>query len=137
MPVCFIEGPTGIGDEAKMKMMKNITAALNEAFHIDDIRFFLREYLADQVAQDGRTSEPVRPVCSINVPYVRSIDVKRKLIEQLHVAVAEGYKDLANTRETLIFVNQYELENVGLTGTLQSDRPKIVDLIERTNSVSA
>jgi phenylpyruvate tautomerase PptA (4-oxalocrotonate tautomerase family) len=44
MPVCFIEAPPGIRNEAKKKMVAQITAAIDEAFHIGETLIFLREY---------------------------------------------------------------------------------------------
>ena len=54
MPVIFIEAPPGIGADAKQTMMRKITEAVDEAYHIGDTLVFLREYPADNVAQDGR-----------------------------------------------------------------------------------
>ena len=50
MPICFIEAPPGIRVEAIQK----ITSAIDEAYHIGDTLIFLREYPAENVAQDGR-----------------------------------------------------------------------------------
>jgi hypothetical protein len=54
MPVLFIEAPLGIRPDAKRKMMEKITAAVDEAYHIGDTLVFLREYLAENVAMDGK-----------------------------------------------------------------------------------
>lgn len=54
MPVCFIEAPPGIRAEAKKRMVKKITEAIDEAYHIGDTLIFLREYAAEDVAMDGR-----------------------------------------------------------------------------------
>ena len=54
MPVCFIEAPPGICTEAKKRMVEKITSAIDEAYHIGDTLIFLREYPAENVAQDGR-----------------------------------------------------------------------------------
>jgi hypothetical protein len=54
MPVIFIEAPLGLGADAKRTMMRKITEAVDEAYHIGDTLIFLREYPADHVAQDGR-----------------------------------------------------------------------------------
>jgi hypothetical protein len=43
MPQFFIEAPIGIGDEAKRRMLKEITAAIDHAYHIPDVRIWLRE----------------------------------------------------------------------------------------------
>ena len=54
MPVLFIEAPEGICPEKKQMMMRKITAAIDEAYHIGDTLTFLREYPTDNVAMDGR-----------------------------------------------------------------------------------
>jgi phenylpyruvate tautomerase PptA (4-oxalocrotonate tautomerase family) len=54
MPVLFIEAPPGIRPEAKRTMMKKLTDAIDEAYHIGDTLIFLREYPIENVAMDGR-----------------------------------------------------------------------------------
>jgi hypothetical protein len=53
MPVLFIEAPPGIRPEAKRTMMRKLTEAIDEAYHIGDTLIFLREYSAENVASDG------------------------------------------------------------------------------------
>jgi hypothetical protein len=80
MPQFFVEAPTGIRDDAKRTMMEDITAAIDEAYHIPDVRIWLREYPADNVAQDGRLgAEAIRPVCFLEAPELSSLDAKRKM----------------------------------------------------------
>jgi phenylpyruvate tautomerase PptA (4-oxalocrotonate tautomerase family) len=136
VPICLIGAPTGIRNDAKRKMVEKITAALDETWHTPDVRIFLREYPVENVAQDGRLqSEPVRPVCFINAPLLRSIDAKRRLAEKTHAALAEAYEGIANTRDIMLFIHQYELENGGWTGSLQSDKPEIVGAMKQLNGV--
>jgi len=54
MPALFIEAPPGIRPEAKKTLMKKLTDAADEAYHIGDTLIFLREYPAKNVAMDGR-----------------------------------------------------------------------------------
>jgi phenylpyruvate tautomerase PptA (4-oxalocrotonate tautomerase family) len=54
MPVLFIEAPPGIRPESKRTMMKKLTEAIDEAYHIGDTLIFLREYSTENVAMDGR-----------------------------------------------------------------------------------
>ena len=54
MPVCRIEAPPGIGIAAKKKMVAQVTAAINEAYHIGDTLVFLQECSPENVALDGR-----------------------------------------------------------------------------------
>jgi phenylpyruvate tautomerase PptA (4-oxalocrotonate tautomerase family) len=54
MPVLYIDAPPGIRPEAKRQSMEEITAVVDEAYHIGDTLIFLREYTAENVAMDGR-----------------------------------------------------------------------------------
>jgi hypothetical protein len=134
MPVCFLEVPAGIRPDAKKMLVQKIKAAVNEVWPIPDVRVFFREYQAENVAQDGHfQSEPVRPVCFLNVPLLRSLDAKRKLSRTLQAAFAEAYAGLANTAEFMIFYNLYPLENASVGGRLQSDNPQAVEGIRQLN----
>jgi len=53
MPVVFIEAPPGIRPEAKKTLMKKVTDAIDETYHIGDTLIFLREYPAENVAMEG------------------------------------------------------------------------------------
>jgi phenylpyruvate tautomerase PptA (4-oxalocrotonate tautomerase family) len=134
MPVLLIEAPPGIRPGAKKRLVERATAALDEAYHIPDVRIFIREYPPENVGQDGRLqAEPVRPVCFIEAPQLRSIDARRKMIEGINAAVAEAYEGIANIREALILHNEYPLENAGWAGRLQSDNPEVVQAIMKLN----
>ena len=73
MSVCRIEAPPGIGIAAKKKMVEQITAAIDEAYHFGDTLVFLQECAPENVAMDGRllsenickrlVPEPVRGSC--------------------------------------------------------------------------
>lgn len=134
MPVCLIEAPTGIRNDARKRLVEKTTAALDEAYHVPDVRIFLREYPPENVGQDGRLqAEPARPVCFIEAPQLRSIAAKRKMVERINAAVAEAYEGIANTREILILHNEYPLENAGWGGRLQSDSPELVEAMKKLN----
>ena len=134
MPTITIEAPTGVRKDAKKRLMEKTTAALNEAYPIPDVRIFLREYEVENVAQDGRLeSEPVRPVCFIEAPQLRSLAARRKLVEKINAAVADAYQGIANTREILILQNEYPLENAAWGGRLQSDNPDVVEAMKKLN----
>jgi len=134
MPQFFVEAPVGIRDDAKRTMMQDITAAIDEAYHIPDVRIWLREYQADNVAQDGRVgAEAIRPVCFLEAPQLSSIDAKRKMAEKILIAVGQAYDGIANTAETLILMNHYPLENAGFAGRLQSDDPQLVEAMKQLN----
>jgi len=134
MPQFFVEAPVGIRDDAKRTMMQDITAAIDEAYHIPDVRIWLREYQADNVAQDGRVgAEAIRPVCFLEAPELSSIDAKRKMAEKILTAIGQAYDGIANTAETLILMNHYPLENAGFAGRLQSDDPQLVEAMKQLN----
>ena len=134
MPQFFVEAPAGISSDAKQKMMKDLTAAIDDAFHIPDVRVWLREYPADNVAQDGRVAaEAIRPVCFLEAPELSSLDAKRKMAERILAAVGQAYDGIANTAETLILMNHYPLENAGFAGRLQSDDPALVQAMAQLN----
>jgi len=102
-------------------MMQEITAAIDEAFHIPDVRIWLRKYAADNVAQDGHLgAEPVPPLCLLEAPELQSIATRRTMANKIMAAITETYKGLANTGETLILMNHHPLENAGFAGRLQS-----------------
>jgi hypothetical protein len=134
VPQFFVEAPVGIRDDAKRTMMQDLTAAIDEAYHIPDVRIWLREYQADNVAQDGRLgAEAIRPVCFLEAPELSSLDAKRKMAEKILTAIGQAYDGLANTAETLILMNHYPLENAGFAGRLQSDDPQLVEAMKQLN----
>jgi phenylpyruvate tautomerase PptA (4-oxalocrotonate tautomerase family) len=134
MPTMFIEAPAGIRNDAKKKLVEETTAALDEAYHIPDVRIFLREYPLQNVGQDGRIqSEAVRPVVFIEAPQLRTLDAKRKMVKQINAAIADAYEGIANIREILIFHNEYPLESVGWAGRLQSENPEIIAAMKKLN----
>ena len=127
MPIFVIEGPQGLRTEAKAILMAEITAALDEAYHIPDVRVFLREHAAVNVAQDGRAqAEPIRPVCFIEAPKLSGLDARRMLIWKLNGAVAKAFAGMAKTDDILILFNEYPLELAGAGGRLQSENPDMV-----------
>jgi phenylpyruvate tautomerase PptA (4-oxalocrotonate tautomerase family) len=135
MPVFTVDAPSGARPDAKQKMLKEITEALDEAYHFPDTRGWLREYAAENVSQDGRVqAEPVRPVCTLEVPELASLDAKRKLVRKVEAAVGAGYAGIANTGEVLVLINHYPLENVGWRQGLQSDKPEIVAALSQLNT---
>jgi hypothetical protein len=134
MPQFFVEAPEGIRDDAKHKMMNELTAAIDDAYHIPDVRVWLREYPAANVAQDGRIgAEAIRPVCFLEAPQLSSLDAKRKMAEKILTAIGQAYDGIANTAETLILMNHYPLENAGFAGRLQSDDPQLVEAMKQLN----
>ena len=135
MPQFFIEAPTGIRPDAKARMMREVSSAIEEAYPIPDVRVWLREYPAENVSQNGRiAAEPMKPLCFLEAPELHDLDTKRVMAAKIMEAIKEGYQGLANTEETLILMNHYPLENAGWAGRLQSDNPQIVAAISELNA---
>jgi phenylpyruvate tautomerase PptA (4-oxalocrotonate tautomerase family) len=138
MPTLFIEAPTGVRPDAKQKMMREITKAIDEAFEASqfaDTRIFLREYPPDNVALDGHiNAEPVKPVCFLEAPELTNLETKSTMAAKILAAVDEAYRDIANTNETLILMNHYPLENSAWAGRLGSEQPDAVAYIKQLNA---
>ncbi|MET8155064.1 hypothetical protein ABZT47_01745 [Sphaerisporangium sp. NPDC005289] len=134
MPQLLIEAPIGIGDAAKQAMVTDLTAAIDAAYHIPDIRIWLREYAPENVAHDGRlNAEPIKPLLFLEAPELADLDVKRTMTEKILAAISDAYDGLANTKETLLLMNHYPLENAGWGGKLHSDNPEIVQAVAQLN----
>ena len=134
MPQFFIEAPLGVRPNAKRRMMEEVTAAIDEAFHIPDTRVWLQEYPAENVAQDGKIgAESVRPLCFLEAPELSGAERRRTMARKLNAAVAEAYRGIANTDEILILMNHYPLEHAGWAGRLQSDNPELVEAMQQMN----
>jgi phenylpyruvate tautomerase PptA (4-oxalocrotonate tautomerase family) len=126
MPMIFIEGPPGLSDVAKKKMIADVTHAADEAYHVPDVRVWLREYPPELYAQDGVIGAPVRPIATLEAPQLGNIETKRTLVERIDAALAQAYEGFADTSKIMVFINGYPLEQVGWAGRMQSDRPEIV-----------
>jgi phenylpyruvate tautomerase PptA (4-oxalocrotonate tautomerase family) len=126
MPMIFIEGPPGLSDVAKKKMVADVTRAADEAYHVPDVRVWLREYPPELYAQDGVIAAPVRPIATLEAPELGNIETKRTMVERIDAALAEAYEGFADTSNIMVFINGYRLEQVGWAGRMQSDRPEIV-----------
>jgi phenylpyruvate tautomerase PptA (4-oxalocrotonate tautomerase family) len=131
MPICYLDAPKGMRPEAKRKMVQVITAALNKAFPIPDVRIFIREYTAAEVSQDGRLdTDGVKPSFSMSVPRLAHLDAKRELVKSINTAIAESCDGLADAADIMVFVEEKALENVSWGGRLQSDRPEVVQALK-------
>jgi phenylpyruvate tautomerase PptA (4-oxalocrotonate tautomerase family) len=126
MPMICIEGPPGLSDVAKKKMVAGVTRAADEAYHVSDVRVWLREYPPELYAQDGVIGAPVRPIATLEAPELGNIETKRTMVERIDASLAEAYEGLGDTSHIMVFINGYPLEQVGWAGRMQSDRPEIV-----------
>ena len=128
MPISCIDVPPGIRVEAKEKLVKNIYAELDEAYHIPDTRIFIREWPPENVSQDGRLdSQPAKPVFFLEVPPGIRIDVKRKMVKRISAAIAEAY----HLPDVLILIREYALDMVSQDGGLQSENPLIFEALKQ------
>lgn len=138
MPLFMIEAPTGAQHEAKQRMFRTITDAIDEAYHFPDTRIWLRETPAENIAQDGELCSELgprsaRPVGFLEAPELGNDDAKRAMLVKIHDAIDEAYSDIANTEQTLLLINQYPLNNVAWLRQLQSDNPEIVAAVQHLN----
>lgn len=131
MPVCFIEAPQGMRMDAKKKLVEKTSAALHEAFQLDDTRVFIREYPLENVGQDGHLQTELRPICFVEAPKGTPIDAKRTLVRKINEAVTEA---LSTARSTLIFVREYALEDVAEDGRLQAENPDVLEVVKRLSA---
>ena len=125
MPICFIEAPAAHND-AKTKLVENVTAALRDAYQLSDYRVFIREYPTENVAQDGCLQTEIRPVCFVEGPAIR-VDIKSNLVEKMTTALNEVY----HSQHVMIFLREHVLENVGNNGRLQSKNPQVVEALKK------
>lgn len=94
MPLCFLEAPEGIKPTAKATMMQKAHNALAEAYpFLDDFRIYLREYRPENVSQDGKlNAESPRIVFFVEGPPLGSATARKKMVEEVTAALAEGYR---------------------------------------------
>ena len=96
------------------------------------------------VSQDGRLdSEPLRPICWLEVPPGISIEAKRLLVSRISDGISAAY-GLANedvrlptgtvvsTKWVLTFFREYPLEKVALDGLLAFENPMVLESLEGT-----
>lgn len=128
MPISYLDVPTGVGDDAKRTLVKEVYEALDEAYRVPDTRIFLREWPRESVSQDGRLDgEPTKPVCFLEVPTGIRAEAKRALVWRISGAIAETYR----LPDVLIFLREYPLDMVSLDGGLQSENPIILEAMTR------
>jgi phenylpyruvate tautomerase PptA (4-oxalocrotonate tautomerase family) len=134
MPIMFVDAPFGIRQDAKQKLMRDLTTAVEEAYEFDDTRIWLREHAAENVALDGHiAAEPMKPVCSLEAPELDDLATKSTMAAKILTAMDEAYSTLANTAATLILINHYPLENTAWAGRLGSEHPDAVAYTEQLN----
>jgi phenylpyruvate tautomerase PptA (4-oxalocrotonate tautomerase family) len=59
MPVVFIDAPPGLGQEAKLEMMKRVTDAVEDAYRIGETQVFVREHELSNVSVNGTLASEI------------------------------------------------------------------------------
>jgi phenylpyruvate tautomerase PptA (4-oxalocrotonate tautomerase family) len=67
------------------------------------------------------------PICFIEAPPGIHTDAKKKLMEKITAAIDEAY----HIGDTLIFLREYPADNVAMDGRLQSENPKIKEILKK------
>lgn len=67
------------------------------------------------------------PICFIEAPPGIRTDAKKQLMEKITAAIDEAY----HIGDTLIFLREYPAENVAMDGRLQSENPKIKEILKK------
>jgi phenylpyruvate tautomerase PptA (4-oxalocrotonate tautomerase family) len=131
MPICFIEGPQGLTQNAKIELMEKTLKSLVKAYQMPDDRVFIKENPLVNTAHTSHSetidyavqSVNARPVCIIQAPEGLPVDAKKTLMSELtnHISASYGLSDL---RDVLIFIQEYPLDVVANNGLLQSENPE-------------
>ena len=70
------------------------------------------------------------PVVFIEAPPGIRTDAKKQMVEKITAAIDEAYR----IGDTLIFLRKYPPENVAMDGRLQSENPKIQEVLKTISS---
>jgi phenylpyruvate tautomerase PptA (4-oxalocrotonate tautomerase family) len=68
------------------------------------------------------------PVVFIEAPPGIRPDAKKRMVEKITATLEEVYP----IGETLIFLREYPLENVGVNGNLASENPRVTEAVKKT-----
>ena len=67
------------------------------------------------------------PVLFIEAPPGIRPEAKKRMLEKITTAIDEAY----HIGDTLIFLREYPAESVAMDGRLQSENPKILEVLKR------
>jgi phenylpyruvate tautomerase PptA (4-oxalocrotonate tautomerase family) len=67
------------------------------------------------------------PICFIEAPPGIRPDAKKKLMEKITAAIDDAY----HIGDTLVFLREYPADNVAMDGCLQSENPKIKEILKK------
>src|SRR5215471_7020352 len=139
MPVAYIDIPTGVNDDAKTKIFKEMYEAVHEAWPIPDTRLLIREWPNQTVSQDGRIENvPMRPICTLAVPPGLDLEAKRKLIRQISTTLGEAcsrqVEEIRLPSGTKIYNNwvltffwELPLDKVALGDLIATENPLVLE----------
>lgn len=131
MPICFIEGPSGLHENSKKELMEKTLKSLVKAYQMPDDRVFIKENSVIDTGHTGHLdisevivqAENAKPVCIIQAPEGLPIDAKRILMGELTKNIATAYQ-VNDFRDILIFIQEYPLDVVANNGILQAENPE-------------
>lgn len=124
MPVSYLDVPPGGARDVKQELVREVYAALDDAYRVPDTRIFIREWSPGAVSQDGHLDAgPIRPVCFLEVPPDIRVEAKRALVVRISAAITAAY----GLNDVLIFLREYPLDMVSQDGGLQSENPMIIE----------
>ena len=67
------------------------------------------------------------PVVFIEAPPGIKPEAKKQMVQKITAAIDDAY----HIGDTLIFLREYSAENVAIDGRLQSENPKILEVLEK------
>lgn len=70
------------------------------------------------------------PVVFIEAPPGIKPEAKKQMIQKITAAVDDAY----HIGDTLIFLREYSAENVAMDGRLQSENPKILEVLKKISA---
>lgn len=70
------------------------------------------------------------PVVFIEAPPGIKPEAKKQMVQKITAAVDDAY----HIGDTLIFLREYSAENVAMDGRLQSENPKILEVLKKISA---
>ena len=70
------------------------------------------------------------PVVFIEAPPGIKPDAKKQMVQKITSAIDDAY----HIGDTLIFLREYSAENVAMDGRLQSENPKILEVLKKISA---
>ena len=141
MPTAYIDLPSGVGTDAKKKLLKEVGEFIHDAYIIPDTRVLLREWPTEQISIDGELGRPMRPICIFVVPPGLPVEAKRQLVKRVSAAIAEACNlpredvplpsgKTVSTRWVLGFFSEYPLEQASLDDLMAFENPMVLESLE-------